>query len=157
MTRFKPGSPGRELADALEEVSKAAGDELEYAVVEKSNEKRITVGVVYSPDVIDAHDEYADADTLEEAVYGYMEAGDLDVRKQHTDEKIGKIVGIMTWPFETEVELKKLGVQKSTKTVKLPPGTVYATAKWNEGAWEDVKAGRITGFSMGGGAVRIRA
>jgi hypothetical protein len=36
----------------------------------------------------------------------------------------------------------------------MPAGTVYLGVKWDEPAWEAIKARELTGYSLGGRAVR---
>lgn len=143
-----------------EQLAKAAGVELEdpaYVVIGKANERRITMGVMYQPDVPDAHDEYSTADDLEDGVHAYMQGGDLKLRKQHdVTQVVGDVVGMISWPFEHEVELRSATGLEKSRTVTLPAGTVYATVKWTPEAWPLVKSGKIRGYSMGGAAVRLR-
>jgi len=128
----------------------------EYGIVQKQAEQRITTGVLYAPDALDHHDEYVEADDLEKAVHGYMAAGDFDIHRQHGDEVIGKSVGVIVWPFEEEVTFKKAADGSDARKMTLPAGTAYVSVKWTKDAWEDVKKDKITGLSMGGGAVRVR-
>jgi hypothetical protein len=130
--------------------------EAELGVVQKrsSVEERFTFGPLYSPGVLDAHGEFATADDLQKALWKFSLKGDRTLRKQHGKKTIGKIVELVQWPFEAEVELSVPG--RPVRKAKLPAGTVYAGVLWDEDAWPDVKAGRITGLSMGGTAVRFR-
>lgn len=159
MRRFKDPA-AREFSDILKDIS-GSGVEVSYAVL-KAGEipaQRVTVGIVYAPGVemLDAHGEWAGADDLEKSVGDYLSGRDFDINKQHGREVIGRITGIMAWPFEQTVELKSLGaVQKSARTVTLPAGTIYASAQWTPQAWTDVQSGAITGFSMEGRAVRVK-
>jgi len=125
-------------------------------IIEKQAEQRITTGVLYAPDALDFHDEWVEADDIEKAVHRYMERGDFDIRRQHGEEAIGKTVGVMVWPYETEVAFKKAGDGKETRKVTLPAGTAYVSVKWSKDAWEDVKKDKIRGLSMGGAAVRVK-
>ncbi len=129
-----------------------------FAIVSKSAAKRITMGVVYSPERIDAQSEFTDPDSLEDAVHEYLEKGDLRIRKQHGSKVIGHCVGIQVWPYEHAAELQGpgMGITKQSRQVTLPKGTCYMTVKWTHEGWDDVQAGRVTGFSMGGTAVRTR-
>lgn len=134
-------------------------DEPGYVVIGKAKERRVTTGVMYIPDKVDAHGEFATAEDLEDAVHDYMLGGDLKIRKQHNTKKvIGDVVGMISWPFEHQAVLKSHanGVEKS-HSITLPAGTVYTTVKWTEEAWPDVKSGDVGGLSMGGAAVRLRA
>jgi hypothetical protein len=128
-----------------------------YAIVQRSSDKRYTFGVLYTPDEIDAHGEYASADDLQKAVHDYVMRGDLELRDMHdTSKKIGHVVEIVTWPFEVELELMVPGeTDKATNTVTVPPGTVFTGVIWSEDVWPDVKAGKYKGYSLGGKTVRV--
>lgn len=148
----------RLLRKQLTELAGLEQAEPGYVVLEKAKERRVTTGVMYIPDRVDAHGEFAKAEDLEEAVHDYMLGGDLKIRKQHdTSVVIGDVVGMISWPFEHSAVLKHHanGVEKSNSII-LPAGTIYTTVKWTPEAWPEVKAGRIGGLSMGGTAVRIR-
>lgn len=142
----------------LKSVTNMIGDDrggapASYSVIEKADELRYTFGPVYSPNAVDAHGEYAEADDLRKMVWQFFHEGDKLINKQHGDKTIGKMVEIVQWPFDLEAELKVAG---KVRKVKLPAGTVYAGVQWTPEAWPDVKKGKITGFSMEGRAVRIR-
>ncbi len=145
--RFREDHPIREAIDYL------AGEDMEYAPIAKSNELRYTLGPVYSPGVIDAHGEFTDSEALREAVWNYARAGDRRLRKQHTAEVIGDVVEMFQWPFDHSAELRSH--DGKLQKVKLPAGTVYAGVVWSSHAWPLVKSGKISGYSMGGGAVRL--
>lgn len=157
MKRFKSGTPARELIDDLGDALAELGvDDEDYAVLEKAAERRITYGVMYQNGVHDAHGEFADLDELEDACRQYLASGDTKIRKQHGSQVIGELVGLMPWPFETEVELKPISGVRKAKKVKLPEGTVYAAVKWTPEGWDLVKREKIRGFSMGGKAKRVK-
>lgn len=154
MTRFANGSHGFELLAFLDAIAVANEDEVDYTPLEKADELRYTFGPMYAPGAVDAHDEFATDEDLRKALWDFSLNGDKSLRKQHGPEKIGDIVELVQWPFEQEVELTVPG--SAVRKVKLPAGTVYAGAHWTPEAWPDVKTGKITGYSMGGRAVRIR-
>ena len=154
MTRFANGSPGLELIQYLDAIASAADDELDYTPLEKAEELRYTFGPMYAPGVEDAHGEFATNEDLRKALWDFSVNGDRTLRKQHGRHKIGSIVELVQWPFEQKVDLAVPG--KEPRSVTLPAGTVYTGAHWTEEAWPMVKSGEITGYSMGGRAVRIR-
>jgi len=149
--QFRQGTPWGDAADFL---VKVAEEELtqSYAIEKSAPEQRYTLGPIYSPGVRDAHNEFAEANDLHEAAKEFMK-GPRELRKQHTDERIGEVVELMTWPFPHDAQLQLPG--RLTKTVTLPAGTVYAGVVWDEKAWPLVKSGAIRGFSMGGVATRV--
>lgn len=142
------------LGDTPEDDASTRGDTVgTYSVIDKANELRYTLGPVYSPGVIDSQGEFTDEDELRKMVWQYFGSADKSLKKQHGPETIGQVVEIMQWPFEQELSLSVAG---AVRKMKLPAGTVYAGVQWNPEAWPLVKSGKITGYSMGGKAVRIR-
>jgi hypothetical protein len=77
----------------------------EYDVIEKHDELRYTLGPVYSPGVLDAQGEFTDSEELRKMVWRYFSEGDKTLRKEHTEEAIGKVVEIIQWPFEQELDM----------------------------------------------------
>jgi hypothetical protein len=59
----------------------------------------------------------------------------------------------MAWPREETWDL--IQADGTTKSVTLPAGTVYMGIVWDEPEWKEIKAGRKTGLSMGGRAMRV--
>jgi hypothetical protein len=150
--QFKQGTPWGDAVDVLVQIAEEEFPSA-YVIEKAAPEKRYTLGPIYSPGVVDAHGEFSTADDLQEALHDFIE-GPRELRKQHTRECIGTVKELMQWPFEHEAKLSLPG--RLAKSITLPAGTVYAGVVWEPEAWPLVKAGQITGFSMGGTAVRIR-
>lgn len=131
-------------------------EDFEYAIIKSTTEKRITLGPVYMPETLDAHGEWASANDLEDMAHEYFKSEDHTVYLQHSDQPAGEIVSLMPWPNEVGATMMKSidGVRKAVTTT-FPAGTVYAGVEWQPWAWEMVKAGKITGFSMGGFSRRL--
>ncbi len=140
----------------------------DYALTKSAPEKRYTFGPLYAPDRLDAHGEYTDADTLQDAQWEYVRASSSEGRRlrlqhdQHDGPEnltVGEWVDIVSWPLETEVTITVPGTANKaaeTKTVTLPAGTTYMGVVWDEAAWPAVKSGKIGGLSLGGRAIRVR-
>lgn len=119
-----------------------------------NDEKRYTYGPWYVPDSIDLHKEWATRDTVQEALWKYVDSGDRDIRLQHnTDIVAGRWVELATFPFPVSIPVvDEAGVlQKHT----YPAGTPFMGTIWEPWAWELVKADKIRGYSIGGTAKRI--
>lgn len=156
--RFRKGTFARELSDALEalgQLREPLDETPEYMPITKAAELRYTLGPVYIPSVLDAHNEFVDEDELRKSIWELSDKGDRKIRKQHGEQVIGVQRELFQWPFELAVDLK-LPDGTVTKSVTLPAGTAYAGVQWDESAWPDVKKGLIRGYSIGGRAVRIR-
>jgi 2'-5' RNA ligase len=134
-------------------------DAITYAITKKKDEKRYTLGPLYAPNRKDAHGEWVEDDTLQEALWGYVRESSASGRRlniQHGDlgaVTVGEWVEAMAWPQEVTVELQVPGgeVQKHT----FPAGTTWMGIVWDEEAWPLVKSGKLGGLSMGGRAVRL--
>lgn len=135
----------------------ASEDEVpaDIAFTKSDEEQRYTFGPLYTPMEKDAHDEFATAPTLQKALWSFARAGDRRIRKQHdTDNVIGEVVEQVVWPYPVEVELTIPG--GGVRKACLPANTAFMGVVWSEEAWPLVKSGAISGYSMGGRAVRVR-
>lgn len=130
--------------------------------VMKSDEaKRYTFAPMYpaspeSPEAahLDAHGDFATADDLQGAVWDYVRKGDRAIRRQHTDGTVvGECVEIVSWPFATTMPMTC--ADGSTVTKEYEAGTVFLGAVWTPEAWPDVVSGKLSGYSLGGSAVRV--
>jgi len=122
--------------------------------VYKSDEKRFTLGPWYIPDRADAHGEWTDPEELQKALWNYVKSGDRRIRLQHNKNVVaGEWVETMTWPYPVTVPITKADGSMGEHTY--PTGTVFMGVQWEPWAWEMVKAGKLTGYSIGGKAERI--
>jgi hypothetical protein len=139
---------------------KSADVEVEYLITKASNEARYTLGPLYVPNKLDAHDEWVLADTLQQSLWEYVRESAEQGRRinlqhgDHGDIQVGEWVECVTWPFEQTVELTKASGEK--QEVTLPAGTVYLGVVWDKEAWPLVKKGKLNGYSLGGRAVKVR-
>jgi hypothetical protein len=155
-----PNSPGlmKRLAKAFTSGSVSTPVELEndfgYAIVKSASEQRYTLGPVYMPGQLDAHGEWATADDLQRATWEFVKSSGADhsVYLQHSDQPAGEWVEIMAWPHSVTASMTKAN---GSAPVDFPAGTVYMGVQWEPWAWNMVKNGQITGFSMGGWAQRV--
>lgn len=123
-------------------------------------EKRFSMAPVYLPNTYDAHGEFIDdPDMLQQALWGYVEStgGDRTVYLQHSPTPAGKWVEVMQWPFEVTTQVTVPGEVKKSRTVTLPAGTVYMGVIWEPWAAEEVRKGKLRGFSLGGRARHVTA
>ena len=133
------------------ELAKSYG---EVETVYKADEKRFTLGPWYIPDRADAHGEWTDPEELQKALWNYVKSGDRRIRLQHNKNVVaGEWVETMTWPYPVTVPITKADGSMGEHTY--PTGTVFMGVQWEPWAWEMVKAGKLTGYSIGGKAERI--
>lgn len=123
---------------------------------ETREEDRFTLGPWYIPGQLDAHDEWTDAESIQKALWGYVQKDDRDIRLQHNlDVVAGEWVEAVTWPFPVEVPLTS--ADGIVTKYKYPAGTPFLGVQWEPWAWELVKAGKLSGYSIGGKGGRILA
>lgn len=124
-------------------------------VLSKAAEYRYTLGPAYVPGREDAHGEFTDSATLQQAMWDWVRKGDRTIYLQHSDKAAGEMVELMTVPFPLEAQLSVPG-QGVTKYT-FPPDTPFLGVVWEPWAWELVKSGQLRGYSIGGSARRVEA
>lgn len=115
-------------------------------------ERRFTLGPWYIPNTADAHGDWTDPDTLQQALWDYVDAGYRGIHLQHMPDTVaGRWVELMTLPHETTWPV--IDPNGTTTEHTYPEGTVLMGVIWDEWAWDLVKSGAITGYSIGGNAM----
>ena len=104
-------------------------------------EKMLASAVVYLPDEPDTQGDFMDAETLEKAAFGFMKSGATEnVDIEHNLRPTGSAV--------VESFIAKQG------DALFPEGSWVATVKATPEVWEDIKSGRLNGFSIYGSGQR---
>jgi len=125
-----------------------------FEVSKSLDEKKFTLGPMYIPNQIDAHNEWTDDSELQQAVWKYVQSGDRRIRLQHNRDVVaGEWVEIMTLPYQTQVPMMKS--DGTTQPVNFPQNTVFLGVIWEDWAWDKIKKGEIRGYSIGGRAERM--
>jgi hypothetical protein len=125
-----------------------------YAVSKAEDAKRYTLGAMYIPDQIDAHNEWTDSNELQRAVWDYVKSNDRRIRLQHNRDVVaGEWVEVMSFPYELTVPIQSISGIEMNHTY--PPNTVFLGVIWEPWAWDLVKSGKILGYSIGGKAERL--
>jgi hypothetical protein len=123
-------------------------------VSKADDERRFTLGPMYIPNRLDAHNEWTDPDELQKAVWDYMRKGDRRIRLQHNRDVVaGEALEVMAWPYEVDVPM--VMKDASTQSVTFPANTVFLGVQWEPWAWELVKSDKLRGYSIGGRAQRL--
>ena len=125
-----------------------------FEVSKALDEKQFTLGPMYIPNQLDAHDEWTDDSELQQAVWKYVQSGDRRIRLQHNRDVVaGEWVEIMTLPYQTQVPMLK--ADGTTQPVNFPQNTVFLGVIWDDWAWDKIKKAEIRGYSIGGRAERM--
>ncbi|MRN56831.1 XkdF-like putative serine protease domain-containing protein [Paenibacillus monticola] len=126
-------------------IIKAAGKNAIQKQVQISkidDDKRIVKGVVYQPDMADAHDDQMDEVEIEKAAHLFMEKQHTyNIDKQH-DLEVDKGFVIESYIAPCDMTLGEQQIVKGS--------WVAAVKVTDDDTWEAIKKGEITGFSMWG-------
>lgn len=143
-----------EPTDKPKKKKKIAKEDAPVLVHKAQAEHRFTLGPWYIPNKPDAHNEWTDADELQKALWDYVRSGDRDIRLQHNRDIVaGEWVEAMSFPIPITMNMQKSDGNQGEVTY--PAGTVFLGVQWKPWAWDLVKTGKITGFSIGGAAARV--
>ncbi|WP_426332684.1 XkdF-like putative serine protease domain-containing protein [Paenibacillus silvae] len=126
-------------------IIKAAGKDAiqkKVQIAKVDDTKHIVIGVVYQPDVEDAHGDMMDAVEIEKAAHLFMEnQHTYNIDKQHDlDADKGYVVESYIAPCDMEIGDQIIAKGSWVAGVKVT----------DDDTWEDIQKGEITGFSMWG-------
>lgn len=108
-------------------------------------DQQLVYGIVYEPNILDAHDEYMTADEIEKSAHYFMkEARNIDTNHDF-DSGVGEVVESYIAPADFEI-----GNQEVKK------GSWVLVTKATDEVWEGIKNGDITGYSMAGKAEKVK-
>ncbi|MFO6495020.1 MULTISPECIES: XkdF-like putative serine protease domain-containing protein [Bacillus] len=110
-------------------------------IAKAEDEKKLVYGVVYEPNVIDAHQDFMTAEEIQKAAHGFLK----DARKIDKDHNfqggVGEVVESYIAPADFEVNGETIA-----------KGSWVLVTKACDEVWEQIKKGEITGYSMAGTA-----
>lgn len=110
-------------------------------VTKADDPQKLVYGVVYEPEVEDAHGDYMDAETIEKAAHSFMEDYQ-QIDKQHDfTTSAGKVVESYIAPIDMTIE-----------DTTITKGTWVLVTKATDEMWEDIQKGEFTGYSLAGTA-----
>ncbi|EJR57222.1 hypothetical protein IIO_04749 [Bacillus cereus VD115] len=114
-------------------------------ILKREDEKQLVTGVVYEPNIEDAHGDIMTAEEIERAAYNFLEKYRY-IDKNH-DELAGKGTVVESWISKNNTVVGKQNIKK---------GTWLMTVRVDDSeTWKEIKKGKITGFSMGGVGERM--
>ena len=124
----KDGKEGEQFDEPIELVPVAKGDE------------HIVYGIVYEPNTEDAQGDQANAEEIKKAAYDFMEHCQ-DFKVMHKGKKV-KIRILENYIAPVAFSIGKRKVKKGS--------WVLVTRVLDKKVWEDIKSGKLTGYSMAG-------
>jgi len=123
------------LKSDSEEIEK----DIELVPIEKGDEQ-IVYGIVYEPDTVDAQGDQANAEEIQKAAYNFMENVQA-FKVMHKGKKV-KIKILENYIAPVDFKIGKREVKKGS--------WVLVTRVLDKAVWKDIKAGKLTGYSMAG-------
>lgn len=126
-------------------VQKAFG-QVPIVKAESTEDERYVLGIVLEPEVVDAHKDIYSAEEIRKAAYKFMEEY-RTIGLQHKYDVSESVKILESYIAPTDLTIGETTVKK---------GTWMLAVRVNDGdLWDDIKEGRMTGFSIGGSAVRV--
>lgn len=112
-------------------------------ITKADDPQKLVYGVVYEPDVKDAHDDFMTADEIEKAAHGFMQ-NYQQIDKQHDFEAgAGTVVQSYIAPCDLDVG------------ETIAKGSWVLVTKATDEIWESIQKGEFTGYSLAGTAEPI--
>jgi len=125
------------------ESEEGEGEEIEKDIeiipIEKGDE-HIVYGIVYEPDTKDAQGDQASAEEIKKAAYNFMEHVQT-FKVMHKGNKV-KIKILENYIAPVDFTIEKRNVKEGS--------WVLVTRILDKQVWKDIKAGKLTGYSMAG-------
>lgn len=122
---------------------KTKGEEIEKDIelvpIEKGDE-HIVYGVVYEPNTVDAQGDQADAEEIRKAAYDFMEHVQA-FKVMHKGKKVNIRI-LENFIAPVDFTIVKRTIKKGS--------WVLVTRVLDNKVWKDIKAGKLTGYSMAG-------
>jgi hypothetical protein len=114
---------------------------IDYRAIVKADEQRYTLGVAYPANEVDAHKEFTDPIELEQAAWSAM-ARQMGIGIQHMDGTDGAGVVVESYIYRGP------SWEMDGQTVK--PGDWLLGVVWTPTAWQLIRSGQLTGYSIQG-------
>lgn len=110
----------------------------------EDNPERFLMGVVYEPDAKDSYGDWATAEEIRQAAYTFMESGQV-YKINHDAEASIHVLESFIAPVDYEVAGEQ--VKKGS--------WLLGSRVLDDGIWEKIEKGELTGYSMAGEALRV--
>lgn len=139
------GDPGKRWAESIWEREKDKINKREIHVLKADNEEERTVfGIVLEPEVVDSQDDIYSEDEIRKTAYLFMEKYQ-QFGLMHKDI-VPAILPLESYIAPVDFEINGQKIKKGTWLLRV--------RVLDDGIWRRVKSGELTGFSIGGSALR---
>lgn len=130
-------------------------------IAKVAKELRVVYGVVLDPYIIDAHDDWIPPNEVEKTAHDWL-AGSRIMKLQHGTQLSAVPVESFIWPYPTPDDYQAAVAMKPHRIWRMEFGSdfvhsgawVLGTRVLDQEAWSQVLSGELTGYSIGGFAVR---
>lgn len=172
------------MATRKKTAKKSTPAEAKMQVVSKVDKQRYTLGVVYEPGVPDSHDDFATAETIEKAAWGFMRKLQADVTEAKRARELiegihkaldGEAVRIDVTDWADQLEKGRLGdmhmdwqdgfgeivesyiapADFEIDGENISKGSWLMGVIWSQEMFSKIESGERTGYSLGGRAFRV--
>lgn len=116
-----------------------------YVPILKTDEERFVLGIVLEPETVDAQRDIYSATEVREAAHKFM-ADFQNLGLMHREIVTGRVKILESYVAPAAFELDGMTVKKGT--------WLLAVRVVDDGLWKEIQTGGLTGFSIGGNAVR---
>lgn len=123
--------------------SEAGAVEKEILVKGFSLERGLVFGVVYEPDVVDAHDDFASAEEIEKAAHDFLPSAVMNI---HHKADLSDVQVVESFLAPVDYSINDEVIRKGS--------WILVTRILNEELKEAIASGEITGYSLEGTALR---
>jgi len=126
----------------FEEAKRSLAKAVEFKILKINEPEFIVGGIVYEPDVVDAHGDYTDAEEIWKALKQYMIQGGK-VKVMHEGRDLGRAPIVESYYAEDDHLKGSVEIKKGSWFMSIYLGD-------HKDVWKRVTDGELTGFSMGG-------
>jgi hypothetical protein len=116
------------------------------AANEDADEERFVYGIVLEPDVVDKQQDTYTEETIRTAAHKFLEEYGGTIGLQHREFANGRVKLLESFVAPADIKIGDTEIKKGT--------WLMGCRVVDDTLWSDVKAGKFTGFSIGGSAIR---
>jgi hypothetical protein len=130
--------------EPLNKVEKDVEVSIKVEILKSQPEKRLITGVVLVPERFDAQDQILSEEVIEEAAHDFVNR-----------YNVGSIIGHMHKDFNRPIILVESWIAPGPQFIggkRIKKGSWIITTKVDPQTWEEVKSGKLRGYSIGGKA-----
>jgi cation transport regulator ChaB len=140
-TQIMAAMQKRQKADDIDE--EPVQKSLTATFIKADNEQQLVTGIVLEPETVDAQGDIISAEVIEKAAHNFLAKSRI-IGKQHKGKAMAEVVESYIAP--RDMQIGEQGVKKGS--------WIMSVKVHDNSLWEEVKAGEITGFSIGALGVR---